>query len=208
MGSTMAFAGEEIRSAGANAAVKQEIFQSICRLSDWLERNDYRAYDTFDGLNARFVRPLTFETDLLLTVLQQAVRRFPVNLRPILGIRKSHSTKGMGFLARGFLRLYEATGDVSWKQKMQFKGRSVNPNGLPVARAQFFVNVTDNRQLDRYGGGYAVFGKVIAGMDVVDKIKAVKTGQALLETPHGQLPAENVPVENVVIKSIRRADGK
>ncbi|HEY1376916.1 MAG TPA: peptidylprolyl isomerase [Gemmataceae bacterium] len=76
------------------------------------------------------------------------------------------------------------------------------------ATAQFFINIADNSRLDHYRGGYAVFGKVIDGMDVVDKIKAVRTGRATLETPAGALPAPNVPTENVIIKSVRRADGK
>ena len=75
--------------------------ESIGRLSDWLEKNDYSSYDTFDGLNARYIRPLTFETKFLRTVLQQGVRRFPLNLRPLLGIPKSRSTKGTGYLAKG-----------------------------------------------------------------------------------------------------------
>src|SRR3984957_21245559 len=82
-------------------AEKAFIFSSIGRLSEWLERNDYRGYDTFDGLNAKYLRPLTFETKPLRILLQQGVRRFPLNLRPLLGIKKSRSTKGMGFLARG-----------------------------------------------------------------------------------------------------------
>ncbi len=103
--------------SGELAGAKHEIYQSILRLSDWLEKNDYQGYDTFDGLNARFVRPLTFETKLLRTVLQQGVRRFPLNLRPLLGVRKDHSTKGMGFLARGFMRMHRATGDAIWAEK-------------------------------------------------------------------------------------------
>jgi cyclophilin family peptidyl-prolyl cis-trans isomerase len=63
------------------------------------------------------------------------------------------------------------------------------------ATAQFYINVKDNGFLDkaqaRDGVGYAVFGKVIEGMDVVDKIKDVKTG------------AEDKPKEDVIIKSIR-----
>ena len=39
----------------------------------------------------------------------------------------------------------------------------------------FFVNVVDNLNLDSYGGGYAVFGKVIEGMETVDKIRNVPT---------------------------------
>src|SRR5229473_1499779 len=89
---------------------KDRLYASIGRLCRWLEENDYRSYDTFDGLNARFLRPLTFNSKSLRTVLQQGVRRFPFNLRPLLGIRRSRSTKAMGFFARGFIRLHQATG--------------------------------------------------------------------------------------------------
>jgi hypothetical protein len=99
---------------------KGRIFDSILRLADWLQKNDYRGYDTFDGLNSRFVRPLTFETNFLRTVLQQGVRRFPLNTRPILGIPRDYSSKGMGFLARGFLRLHDVTGDAGWADKAKF----------------------------------------------------------------------------------------
>lgn len=71
------------------------------------------------------------------------------------------------------------------------------------ATAQFFVNVADNKFLDRGQAdpsGYTVFGRVIEGMAVVDKIKAVKTGRK------GRY--DDVPVEDVTIKSIRRADAK
>lgn len=70
------------------------------------------------------------------------------------------------------------------------------------ATAQFFINVKDNAGLnhtakDEDGWGYCVFGKVIDGMDVVDKIKAVRTAN---RGGHG-----DVPVEDVVIKSVRKA---
>jgi cyclophilin family peptidyl-prolyl cis-trans isomerase len=71
------------------------------------------------------------------------------------------------------------------------------------ATSQFFINVVDNSgKLDPAPGsaGYAVFGKVIEGMDVVDKIRKVET-KALIPDAF-----EDVPVEEVVIKSIRRAD--
>ncbi len=77
--------------------------------------------------------------------------------------------------------------------------RTNNPDS---ATAQFFINVEDNsRKLDPRPGsaGYAVFGKVISGMDVVDKIKNVET-QSLVPG------FDDVPVKEVVIKSVRRAD--
>jgi peptidyl-prolyl cis-trans isomerase B (cyclophilin B) len=65
------------------------------------------------------------------------------------------------------------------------------------ATAQFFINVKDNDFLDyksptSQGFGYCVFGKVVEGQDVVDKIKKVKTGN---RSGH-----QNVPVENVLIE--------
>jgi peptidyl-prolyl cis-trans isomerase A (cyclophilin A) len=73
--------------------------------------------------------------------------------------------------------------------------RTANPDS---ASAQFFINVVDNQGLNRPmpdGHGYAVFGKVVKGMDVVDKIAAVKTGS------HG--PFQDVPLKPVVIKSVK-----
>jgi peptidyl-prolyl cis-trans isomerase A (cyclophilin A) len=74
--------------------------------------------------------------------------------------------------------------------------RTNDPNS---ATAQFFINLVDNPNLDNYGGGYTVFGKVIAGMDVVDKIARVPTGR---KGPHA-----DVPLKPIVIKSARRKTG-
>jgi rhamnogalacturonyl hydrolase YesR len=131
MATTTASVGERIEAKGVNAASKANIYESIRRVSRWLEENDYRGYDTFDGLSARFVRPLTFETRLLRTVLLQGVRRFPLNLRPVLGIAKEHSSKGMGFLARGFIRLHKTTGDQIWADKAEFALQWLMDNRAP-----------------------------------------------------------------------------
>ena len=111
--------GDRRGTPNSTSDEKAKILESIGRLSQWLFDHDYRGYDTFDGLNARFVRPLTFETKFLRTVLQQAVRRFPLNLRPALGVTRERSTKGMGFLARGFMRMHEATGGREWAEKAE-----------------------------------------------------------------------------------------
>ena len=68
------------------------------------------------------------------------------------------------------------------------------------ATSQFFINLSDNTFLNHGGRdfGYAVFGKVSDGMDVVGKIAGDKTGN---QGPHG-----DVPVEPVHIISVRRAD--
>ena len=83
---------------------------------------------------------------------------------------------------------------------------TVAMNRYPEARnsgtCQFIINLGDNAFLDQKGTekeeefGYCVFGKVIRGMDVIDKIAAVATHT------NGAFP--NTPVEPVVIQSIRR----
>ena len=79
------------------------------------------------------------------------------------------------------------------------------------ATDQFFINVKDNAALDRAkagdGVGYAVFGQVIDGMDVVDKIKAVKTIPEFIKVG-GSVAFGDVPEQNVVIKSVRRDEKK
>ncbi len=75
--------------------------------------------------------------------------------------------------------------------------RTSNPNS---ATSQFFINVVDNAALDQ-GAGYAVFGRVTAGMDVVDRIVNVPTARR--RSPDGQIMGD-VPVEPVIIKSVRR----
>jgi peptidyl-prolyl cis-trans isomerase B (cyclophilin B) len=70
------------------------------------------------------------------------------------------------------------------------------------ATAQFFINTVDNAFLNKSqasdGVGYCVFGKLTEGLDVVDKIKAVKTAN---KGGHG-----DVPVQDVIIQSIRRVE--
>jgi len=119
MASTTVSVGKKTGVEGARLISKDQISDSMGRLSGWLEKNDYRGYDTFDGLSAKYLRPLTFETKFLRTVLQQGVRRFPINLRPVLGIPKDRSTKGMGYLVKAFIRLQQATGDKSWGDKAE-----------------------------------------------------------------------------------------
>jgi cyclophilin family peptidyl-prolyl cis-trans isomerase len=73
-------------------------------------------------------------------------------------------------------------------------------NDINSASAQFFINLKDNEFLDNKPGsyGYAVFGRVTDGMDVVDQIAAVKTGR--------RKGYEDAPLEAVTIVAARRLD--
>lgn len=95
----------------------------------------------------------------------------------------------------------EAKNGLSNKVGTIAMARTPDPNS---ATAQFFINVEENRMLDFVGDdrpetwGYAVFGKVTAGMDVVNKIKATPTG------PKGPFRSD-VPTTDVVIEKVEIA---
>lgn len=66
------------------------------------------------------------------------------------------------------------------------------------ATSQFFINLVDNRNLDARGGwGYAVFGKVVEGMDAVDAIAKVRTGS---RNGMGDVPTEAVVIHKATVK--------
>jgi len=76
-------------------------------------------------------------------------------------------------------------------------------NDINSATSQFFINVVDNDFLDHKGAsnyGYAVFGRIDSGMEVVDAIVAMKTGS--------RSGYQDVPVETVTIESVRRIEPK
>jgi len=121
--------------------------------------------------------------------------------------------QGGGFVPRGDMR-YERR-EPRPPIALESDNGLVNARGtLTMARggmpntgtSQFFVNLVDNQRLDRLGDvnlGYAVFGVVLEGMDVVDAIAEVETGVS----PDASLPGEvAVPVDPVIIRSIRRQD--
>ena len=89
----------------------------------------------------------------------------------------------------------EANNGLKNKRGTVAMARTNNPNS---ATSQFFINLKDNDFLDYSGTrnpGYAVFGSVVEGMDVVDSVAGVKT-----TTTGGH---QDVPVEPVIIKSAR-----
>jgi cyclophilin family peptidyl-prolyl cis-trans isomerase len=90
----------------------------------------------------------------------------------------------------------EASNGLSNKRGTIAMARTSDPDS---ATSQFFINVSDNEFLNKSprSDGYAVFGKVIEGMDVVDKIKAVPTGT---KGGHGNVPDDDITIKSVKIE--------
>lgn len=92
----------------------------------------------------------------------------------------------------------EANNGLSNKVGTIAMARTMDPHS---ASAQFFINVADNSFLDHtapttQGWGYAVFGEVVEGMDVVNKIKGVATGN---RSGHGDVPLDDVIIEKAEV---------
>lgn len=102
--------GKDIR------VVEAGIEESIRRVCQWVEDHKYQGYEPFDGLLS-YLRTFAFGNQFAERLLIQLVRQSPVNLRPLLGIRPTQSTTGMAYLAHGYLKMYQRTGDVSHRDK-------------------------------------------------------------------------------------------
>lgn len=92
----------------------------------------------------------------------------------------------------------EANNELKNKRGTLAMARTNDPHS---ATAQFFINVVDNdflnfRSEQHDGWGYCVFGEVVDGMDIVNKIKEVKTGRSGL---HQDVPIEDVIIERVTV---------
>ena len=99
--------------------MSKDILASVVKLQRWVETHDYKAYDPFDGLNS-YLYSLTFKRKILRQALVQIVKRFPWNLRPILGIKPARSSKGIAYIAKGYLWLYKALGEKGYLEKAKY----------------------------------------------------------------------------------------
>jgi hypothetical protein len=105
-------------SSCKSKATREKLEGSIRRVCAWVEARGYKAYDPGDG-NESFLHVLTFHNLLLERVLQQAVLRVPFNVRPLIGIKPHVSTKGMGYMAWGYVKMYRLTGDASYRERAE-----------------------------------------------------------------------------------------
>ncbi|MGH8272039.1 MAG: peptidylprolyl isomerase [Gammaproteobacteria bacterium] len=158
------------------------------------------------------VRIVTTEGDI---VVQLDPKRAPITVKNFLAYVHSGFYDGTifhrvipGFMIQGggFTTTYEEKETRAPIKDEAANGLSNLRGTIAMARqsaadtatAEFFINLVDNRRLDYTGPtnpGYAVFGKVVSGMDVVDKIAKVPTG------PVGPL-MQNAPQTPIIIKKV------
>lgn len=148
---------------------REEILASLKKVEKWVERNNYKGYEPFEGLSS-FLRPLTFNNLLLERILQQLVRQSPINLRPLLGIKKKESTKGRGYMAWGYLTMLKSTGDKQYEDKAKNL-----LNWLDENKSHKYENHSWGNHFDfsSRGGSYSKFEPIIVWTSLI--------GQAYLD---------------------------
>tara|TARA_B100000315_G_C14571065_1_gene585538 strand:+ start:713 stop:1894 length:1182 start_codon:yes stop_codon:yes gene_type:complete len=99
--------------------MKLDITDSITRLEGWLKHNNYKGYEYYDGLTS-VLRFITFGNWFAERLLIQFFKRMPFNFRPVFGVRQLESTKGMGFIAKGYLNLWKETKNDVYRKKAEY----------------------------------------------------------------------------------------
>jgi len=96
------------------------IQRSLERLEEWIEGNLWMGFDPHDALNSPILRHLSFGNRILGILFLQSLKRCPVNVRLLLGIKKGYNPKGMGLFLSGYLKKHQLTGDKSDMAKAEF----------------------------------------------------------------------------------------
>ena len=87
------------------------VVEAVDRLLDYVERVDYAGYDPYDALNSPVIGLVGRRSKWVRIACTQFLRRCPVNLRPVLGVRKGHNPKGIGLFLWVYARLFKVRAD-------------------------------------------------------------------------------------------------
>lgn len=98
--------------------MKEHIENSLNKLIDYCEKEAYKGFDPYDAQNS-FI-PVSKFPHSLQFVITQINKRSPLNLRPLLGIKKKHYTKAMGLFLNGYCNLYNVKEDNKYLDKSGF----------------------------------------------------------------------------------------
>ncbi len=89
-------------------------------LMAYVEAADYAGYDPYDALNSPLIRRMGAKSKWVRMAATQAIRRSPINFRPLLGIRKGHNAKGIGLFLWGYVKLYAATQEPRYLERVDY----------------------------------------------------------------------------------------
>ncbi len=89
------------------------------KLDRYVRRDDYAGYDPYDALNSPLLRACCLGMKYPRIMAIQLLKRLPLNVRPLLGIKKGHNPKALGLLLWGYAKLYRLSGDSAYLDRIQ-----------------------------------------------------------------------------------------
>jgi uncharacterized protein YyaL (SSP411 family) len=96
------------------------ISQHLEALEIYLKKENFKGYDPFDALNSPLLKNLSFDSKSLRILYIQSLKRLPLNIRPLLGIKKDFNPKGAGLFLWGYAKLYEIYRKPEHLEKIKF----------------------------------------------------------------------------------------
>lgn len=102
--------------------MSDSVLRSFKKLKTYCERESFKGYDPYDGLNSPFFRALPFisKNRLVRLVWIQFFKRCPINFRPLVGIKKEYNSKGLGLFMSGYCNLYKSELKQEYIEKITF----------------------------------------------------------------------------------------
>lgn len=94
--------------------------QCIEQMLRFIESADYAGYDPYDAMNSPLVAAVAAKSKFVRMGATQVLRRSPVNLRPLLGVRKGHNPKGIGLFLWGYTKLYSVTREARYLERIEY----------------------------------------------------------------------------------------
>ena len=98
--------------------LEKNIKSSLKKLEKYLDTTNLKGYDPYDALNSKFLKLITFNKRLPGIVFTQALKRLPINLRPLLLVKKDYNPKGLGLFLTGYVKLYRLYKEKKCLQKI------------------------------------------------------------------------------------------
>lgn len=148
---------------GTKELTRQHLLASATTVQGWVEAGNYKGYEPFDGLSSS-LRKYTFGNLLAERILQQAVRQSPINIRPLIGIKRLDSTKGRGMMAWGYLLLYRSTRFIDYWTKAVQCLRWLDNHRSPKFSKHSWANYFD---FSSRGGAYSKNDSIIVWTSLI-----------------------------------------
>jgi hypothetical protein len=195
----------------------RSIERSLDGVEKWIEGHHFKGYEPFDGLTS-FLLPLTMNSRLARQTLQQGVRRLPVNVRPLLGIKPLDSTKGRGYVAWGYLKRYQQKNDATYRNKafdcLDWLDKNKSPLYLPHSWGNHFLYVSRGGYIPKYEStivwtgligqvyleAYSLFGNP-RHLEIIESIADWMMALPREDTPNGSCLSYTMPSQSSIHNS-------